>query len=130
MKQSHLIVDSPYEREQCVILAEGDHCLHCGQAQIRVVKEPMHGTFRNHYYCLDCGTQWYGNTYDSASYQMVKDKPFSIGKMLLILYVIAFVLSVLTHPLIAVLGVSVAFAVYVCKALLDKRSSSSWRGGA
>lgn len=96
----HIIVENSYEKEKCIALIEGNKCLSCDSDNIRIVKEPIHGTFKNHYYCKDCGTEWYGNVYDNTTYEAVSETNglFDMGNIIYIAVALIFVACLVICP--------------------------------
>lgn len=110
MKNSHVIIENPYEKEKSIMLMEGSECVSCHSSSIRIVKEPIHGTFKNHYYCTDCGTEWYGSAYDSCTYEPVskRNSLFSMHRNIYVSTLVLFIVFLKVFPIYAVLMALVA----------------------
>lgn len=73
MTSTHIIREMPWEKEKAILEMEGSHCPCCKEKEIRIVKEDNGSLYCNHYYCMTCGTEWRGNTYDSWNSDYVKE---------------------------------------------------------
>lgn len=74
MTGTHFIAVEPWNKEKALLMMEASHCPCCKTKDILAVREVSCNVSRNHYYCRSCGTEWYGNTFDSVTYEMQQKK--------------------------------------------------------
>lgn len=109
-KSRHITCENPWAKENSIHVMEGSVCPCCKGEKIRIVRENSMRSFRNHYTCMICGTEWIGNTYDSCTFQTKEE---SNTPVISLIFMLIFLFFFIWIPVFAFISSMVFVLLYI-----------------